>query len=730
MEFQLEFALSPPLQCADVKLEKSHSQSARERGPLLALAVIVATAAVLYALANWIVLDAGNLIKADDHLLINEIARNVLRGDFAVQAEINGNLIGTEDHFTPTFFLIVPFYLVLDHVSVLLLVLSLLIAAGAIPIFLLGRHWGGPRFGLMVAAFYVLLPETLGHALSGMWQQTPAWVLGPLVLYGYVARRWPLYVVASLLLLGTFEDTFLLLGGIGLLALVERREPKWWLFAILASLSWVAFVELATDNFGGGRAVNQVAPEILVNLFSLATAINLGKFALFLTPLLWLGGLRPRFLIPAVGPLWLAAAYIRGDAISQLPGSNTAHYFVESLPFFYVAAVAGAARLRNSPWLAAPRRQRAAVLAAVAVLALFSLRVFASPQQWRAFRESPETTAFKQLTADLPEDVRFATNMPVAYLLDGKAAAAIEFAGDFVESEFILKEHFWDWPALRDFQPRLYAYQTQRAKHRLGGIGVSHAGRRDGTFVLERIERVFRPDPYALAAGDFDGDGRNEVFAGTIDPNFSPSVGVFAIEKRRLVLLERLSAPRKITRLTVGADSPPSIVVDARTEIHWWNFQAVDSLLSPAKKTRQPDERPVDTTDGLCPPPQGAVAVASGDLDGDGNPECVVGYPEANTVTILTPTGEDLGKVITGPFPTAIVCLDVDGDGRDEIITPLHSRVYGTTVFFNYLARHDIDTMILKDAPSTVLGTYGWSEEREIDGVSHWLRHSNGYVPR
>ncbi|MDP8223849.1 MAG: DUF2079 domain-containing protein [Candidatus Lernaella stagnicola] len=687
--------------------------------------LLAAAAALLFFGLNWLAFQAGHLVKQDDHLLINEIARNILRGDFGVQAEINGNLIGTEDHFTPTFLLIVPLYLVWDHVTVLLFCLSLIVAFAVVPFYLLGRFWGGSRFGLFVAAAYLLLPETAGHALSGMWQQTPLWLLAPLTLYACLARKWWLYVVAAVLLLGTFEDAFLILAGIGLLALVEGGKRRWWLFAFVATAVYVLLIALATDNFGGGRALHQVAPEVLRNAFSLGVARGLVILVAFMTPLLWLAALRPRYLIPAIAPLWLALAYLGGDSPNLLPGSSTAHYFTASLPFILAAAIAGAASLRDFSLLQSPLRRRLAAFAALLVLLGFNVAAWCGPDGFaKPFRPGPDLPAFQKLASELPATTRLATDLPYSYLLDGRIAAAIKFSAHWRGEAFELQEHYWDWPALRDFRPRLYAYQTQRTKRQLGGLAVTTLTGGD-TLRTASIDRVFGPDPYCLAAGDLDGDGRDELVAGTVALRRDAHVAVLETATGRLRVKRRIRIALDLRELAVVPGDGSILFGDGHT-YRWWRGTFMEPPGPRDGLVTLFGTDVFSTFDPACPPPPGASATRSGDFNGDGERECAVGYPWQNSVEIRARDGRLLGSAVTGPFPTAIVARDLDGDGRDELITPLHNRIYDAEPFFRYLDHHAIDTLIVKDAPPAVLRQHGWQRVSEQRGVSRWCRVAAG----
>lgn len=145
------------------------------------------------------------------------------------------NLLG--DHASIVMFLLVPLYWVVPGTETLLLVQSVVIACGALPVFFLARRLldsGG--LALLLAATWLLNPAVNGANFENFHPDSFLALFLPLALFGLLERRWRLFAVAVVLCATVKEDVSLVLVPLGLLAAVKGERRKG-LLTILGAVS-------------------------------------------------------------------------------------------------------------------------------------------------------------------------------------------------------------------------------------------------------------------------------------------------------------------------------------------------------------------------------------------------------------------------------------------------------------------------------------------------------------
>lgn len=158
-------------------------------------------------------------------------------------------------HVEPILFLIAPLYLLHAGPETLIVLQTVALALGALPLFLLGlrRIAALPVVAAVIAVAYLITPELLGEAL---WDFHPVALATPLLLlalWALDARRWPLFVVAAALAALTKEDVALSLLPLGLYIAVWLGKRRLGVGLLVASLVWLAlcfFVILPHYNIG------------------------------------------------------------------------------------------------------------------------------------------------------------------------------------------------------------------------------------------------------------------------------------------------------------------------------------------------------------------------------------------------------------------------------------------------------------------------------------------------
>jgi len=160
-------------------------------------------------------------------------------------------------HVEPILLLIAPLYLLHSGPETLLLLQSLALALGGIPLLLLGLR-RLPELPLVAAAFvgaYLATPEILGEALYDFHAVALATPLLLLVLWALDAQRYRWFVVAGVLASLCKEEVALSLVPLGLFIALRLHRPRLGAAVSLLSLAWVALCFLVIlPHFNGHAA--------------------------------------------------------------------------------------------------------------------------------------------------------------------------------------------------------------------------------------------------------------------------------------------------------------------------------------------------------------------------------------------------------------------------------------------------------------------------------------------
>jgi Predicted membrane protein (DUF2079) len=531
----------------------------------LALAMTVLMTA-LFILANSQIFEAGNLVKPDDHLLDLQYFRSIVSGDFRYQRELWGNPFGPGPHFCPFLVLLSLPYFVAPNVFTSLIVLSFLVAFAGLAVFELARRFGGARFGLAALAAYFLLPETWSVALSGFWHRSPLFLLLPILVLAYETKRPMLFAGFAVLAAMVRIEVLPTIALFSALALLDRRERKWLWIPPAVVVTYAAFFLAMSDSVGEGRNVVQLAATILPNAFSPRTLVALLAFFVNLSPILWLAFGTPRLLLPAVPLLWLALTFSPPDGAVFVPGAEGTQYYVATLAFFLTAAVATAARLVSRPQTKSRPTLRPAFAFLVGATALLGVYHAVTFDVIDRFKTAPAAADFKVLAHGVRPDARVATNTQFTYVL-GYRPALLEFAADQDRlGWYVLRDHYFDWPALLAFRPRLNALETQRARMGEGGIAVVRSDR------LRTPHREFAPDPYALTTVDH--ENARFALAGTVNRSGKKFIEIFRSDDAgNLVRWRQIPVASEIRFMQSVPLDPPLVILATRTQVAYFSWR-------------------------------------------------------------------------------------------------------------------------------------------------------------
>jgi uncharacterized membrane protein len=262
-------------------------------------------------------------------------------------------------HFEPILLPLSLLYLLFPDPRTLLIVQTLALAAGALPVFLLTRKFV-PKLPLVapaMAAGYLLNSSVIG---LNIFDFHPVSLATPLLLYAMLAlsnRRNGWFLLACLLAAACKEDVPFAIALLGLLVIWKYKQPRLGIFLFVAGMCWgiIAFKVIIPHFYPGGNnylyryaALGSTPDEIFLNVLlhpwlPFTTYITTDRFY-YLANLFRSSG----FLV-LLAPEWLLGGLF-SLAVNLLSSddkiySGVFHYNAAIIPFVMLSAIHGLARL-------------------------------------------------------------------------------------------------------------------------------------------------------------------------------------------------------------------------------------------------------------------------------------------------------------------------------------------------------------------------------------------------
>lgn len=145
------------------------------------------------------------------------------------------NLFG--DHASLILLLLVPLFWVVPGTSTLLVVQAIVIAAGAIPIYLFARRvLSNSAFGFCAAFLWLANPAVNGTGMENFHPDSFLGLFLPLAIYALYEKKWRLYWIAVVGALLVKEDVLLVLVPLGIFVSI-RFNKKQGLLTVFASVT-------------------------------------------------------------------------------------------------------------------------------------------------------------------------------------------------------------------------------------------------------------------------------------------------------------------------------------------------------------------------------------------------------------------------------------------------------------------------------------------------------------
>lgn len=292
------------------------------------------------------------------------------------------------NHFSPIFYLLAPLTLVFAGPVFLLVLQSVALALGAVPLFLLARARVGADAAAAVALLYLLNPSLQGVNVRDFHAAALAIPLLLTAMYAAETSRWTLFALATTFTLSTREDAAIAVVGLGLwLAVAQRR----WVAGSALAGAAIAWLFIAVQWLMPSFRDDATYPYLAAHYAHFGSSLREIVLAPFVHPLRVLGWLltldRARYLAAMLAPLGFLPLGAPLAAVGALPAlaqnllsdypvlySHRSQYQSFVLPFLVVGAVVGLQklidrRLRVPGWMTLTRVLAAAALVSLALSA-------------------------------------------------------------------------------------------------------------------------------------------------------------------------------------------------------------------------------------------------------------------------------------------------------------------------------------------------------------------------
>ncbi len=264
-------------------------------------------------------------------------------------------------HFEPIILPLSLLYLFHADPRILLVFQTLVLVAGAVPVFLLTRKYlrDWPLLAAFMAGAYLLSPALLG---LNIFDFHPVALATPLLLYALLAleyKRYIWFLIACIFAAACKEDVPLAVAGLGILVIWKYKLPRLGTVLIVGGLLWslLAFKVIIPHFYPGlqgnnywyryeelGSSPGAAIGNILLHPWILFTTFITLDRIYYLFGLVRSAGflalLAPEWLIPALPSL--AVNLLSTDSLLY---SGVFHYNAVIIPFVMLASIHGTRRL-------------------------------------------------------------------------------------------------------------------------------------------------------------------------------------------------------------------------------------------------------------------------------------------------------------------------------------------------------------------------------------------------
>lgn len=383
--------------------------------------------------------------------IFNQAFWNTLHGRFLYYTSETG--VYTKDgcflaaHFSPTILLALPFYAIYPTGETLLVISTLFIAIGALPIYEMANLFlKNEKVAAIIGILYLLYPLLQGVTLSGFSPESFVVTFFAFILY-YLAKA-DVKKLALVLPLGlmTHEASAPVIAAIGVYGMLHYRSIKSKGFKIslmilIVSIPYFFLAHYMRLFFGwtgrpslwhewaiiGAESASELPLKVILNpvgaIHALTSdwAAKLLYVVLLLLPVLFVPLLSLKGLIPAIPYLFISLL-----STYRLYYSLEGHYGAFVVPFIFLGFIHGLIKLQEKKFLKVSV-SRLATLSLIATLIAFFIMLPTVYSQYRVFNPNDKHNSIvRSFISRIPQNASVLTqsnifphisNRPDAYTI-------------------------------------------------------------------------------------------------------------------------------------------------------------------------------------------------------------------------------------------------------------------------------------------------------------------------
>ena len=405
----------------------------------------------------------------------------------------DGNFFGV--HFSPILFILLPFYAIYPSPENLLVMQTVILALGALPIYWITKNKLGKTFGFLIALIYLCSPLVLSVNLNDFHLEAFTSTFFLFSLFYLDRERWSGFMVFMILAFSTIEFAPIIGIFVALYAFIlnkkgkfayPQKAKKYIVFTVLISILWLILA------FGIKAIVNPTTSplpspfhSILQNptgiLYTITNDLGAKLFYIILifAPLAFLPILAPT-------PLIMLIPWIGASLLSTYPFYYSIYYQYQGfvIPFIFIALIKSIERINFKD-----ARKIFGVLFVATIL--FSMLIFSSPERPWNYKlpiQDEHTQALNKILSFVPSNASILTENDLFPHVSGRVEAYMYLPQDSdISPDYILVDigsKWYTWQQSEAFgdrsTPSLYTEKVLKD----GSYGVFAS--EDGIILLKK----------------------------------------------------------------------------------------------------------------------------------------------------------------------------------------------------------------------------------------------------